>query len=56
MDIVGRVIEKRLSGERLNLEDGIVLYQGDLLTLGKAATHSAVSCIRPILLLLWLII
>lgn len=37
MSVAHRVIEKRLSGERLNLEDGIVLYQGDLLTLGKAA-------------------
>ncbi|MBI4431746.1 MAG: dehypoxanthine futalosine cyclase [Candidatus Omnitrophica bacterium] len=37
MDIVQRIIEKRLSGTRLTLEDGILLYQGDLLTLGKAA-------------------
>jgi len=37
MSIVQRIIEKRLSGERLSLEDGILLYQGDILTLGKAA-------------------
>lgn len=37
MDIVRQIINKRLAGERLMLEDGILLYQGDLLTLGQAA-------------------
>ena len=37
MHFVEQVIEKRLSGQRLTLEDAILLYQGDILTLGKAA-------------------
>lgn len=38
MSIGERVIEKCLSGERLNLEDGILLYEADLALLGMAAT------------------
>lgn len=37
MDIVDRILEKRLEGERLNLEEGILLYTSDLLRLGKTA-------------------
>jgi len=37
MDIYDRILGKRLEGERLNLEEGILLYSCDLLRLGKAA-------------------
>jgi cyclic dehypoxanthinyl futalosine synthase len=37
MDIHERILSKRLAGERLNLEEGILLYSCDLLKLGKAA-------------------
>ena len=37
MPIGEKVIEKRLRGERLNLEDGILLYEADLMFLGRAA-------------------
>ena len=36
-DVYGRILEKRLEGERLSLEEGILLYSCDLLRLGKAA-------------------
>jgi len=37
MDICDKIIAKRLEGERLALEEGILLYACDLLRLGKAA-------------------
>lgn len=37
MDVAEKVVEKRLRGERLNLEDGILLYEADLMLLGRAA-------------------
>ncbi len=37
MDVCGRIIERRIKGERLSAEDGTRLYAADLLTLGKAA-------------------
>jgi len=37
MSVAEKVIEKRLRGERLNLEDGILLYEADLMLLGRAA-------------------
>lgn len=37
MNVAEKVIEKRLRGERLNLEDGILLYEADLVLLGRAA-------------------
>jgi cyclic dehypoxanthinyl futalosine synthase len=37
MDTHERILQKRLDGERLNLEDGILLYSCDLLRLGKTA-------------------
>jgi len=37
MAIWERVIDKALAGERLSLEDGVLLYEADLLALGKAA-------------------
>ncbi|MBI4550238.1 MAG: dehypoxanthine futalosine cyclase [Candidatus Omnitrophica bacterium] len=37
MTIAEKVIEKRLRGERLSLEDGILLYEADLTLLGTAA-------------------
>lgn len=39
MGIYDRILAKRLDGERLNLEEGILLYQCDLLRLGKAASE-----------------
>ncbi len=36
-DEIDRILEKRLNGERLNLEEGVLLYSCDLLRLGKAA-------------------
>ncbi len=39
MDICDRILGKRLDGERLNLEEGILLYSGDLLKLGRAASE-----------------
>ena len=41
MDIYGRILQKRLDGERLNLEEGILLYSCDLLRLGQAANTLA---------------
>lgn len=46
MDIHGRILEKRLQGERLNLEEGILLYSCDLLRLGKAA-QTLVESMQP---------
>ncbi|HNX69130.1 MAG TPA: cyclic dehypoxanthinyl futalosine synthase [Candidatus Omnitrophota bacterium] len=37
MDIHDKILEKRIRGERLTLEDGVRLYTCDLLALGKAA-------------------
>lgn len=37
MSIHERILSKRLTGERLSLEEGILLYSCDLLTLGQAA-------------------
>ena len=37
MGIYKKILEKRLNGERLTLEDGILLYSCDLLSLGEAA-------------------
>ncbi len=37
VDMIDSILEKRLNGERIGLEEGILLYQGDLLRLGKAA-------------------
>jgi cyclic dehypoxanthinyl futalosine synthase len=37
MNCRGKVLEKRLKGERLTLEDGVGLYACDLLSLGEAA-------------------
>ncbi len=37
MKIHGKILEKRLHGERLTLEDGVALYACDLLSLGEAA-------------------
>jgi len=37
MDSPGAILEKRLNGERLTLEDGVRLYTCDLLSLGEAA-------------------
>ena len=37
MAIAEKMIEKRLRGERLNLEDGILLFEADLMLLGAAA-------------------
>ncbi len=37
MDLCGKIIEKRIRGGRLSLEEGARLYSCDLLTLGKAA-------------------
>ena len=36
--VLDRILEKAVSGERLNLEEGILLFSCDLLSLGKAAT------------------
>ncbi len=36
-DICGRILQKRLDGGRLSLEEGILLYSCDLLRLGQAA-------------------
>jgi len=36
--ILDRILEKAVEGERLNLEEGILLFSCDLLSLGKAAT------------------
>ncbi|MBI4970319.1 MAG: dehypoxanthine futalosine cyclase [Candidatus Omnitrophica bacterium] len=35
--MIERIIEKRLSGERLTLEDGVLLFHADLTLLGQAA-------------------
>ena len=36
--VADRILEKAVHGERLNLEEGILLFSCDVLTLGKAAT------------------
>ena len=36
-DIYDKILARRLNGERLSLEDGVLLYSCDLLRLGKAA-------------------
>jgi cyclic dehypoxanthinyl futalosine synthase len=41
MDVHGRILEKRLEGGRLSLEEGILLYSCDLLRLGDAANRLA---------------
>lgn len=46
MDAIDRILARRLDGERLNLEEGALLYSGDLLKLGKAA-HELVRRLRP---------
>lgn len=40
-DIHDRILEKRLNGERLSLEEGVLLWSCDLLRLGKAAQELA---------------
>lgn len=37
MDMIDKILARRLEGERLNLEEGILLYSADLLKLGQAA-------------------
>lgn len=39
MDIYDRILNKSVQGERLTLEDGILLYSCDLLRLGHAANQ-----------------
>lgn len=39
MDLYERILERRFKGERLSLEEGILLYQCDLLRLGRAASQ-----------------
>lgn len=46
MSIHDRILAKRLDGERLTLEDGILLYSCDLLKLGQAA-NTLVQRLRP---------
>lgn len=41
MDIYDKILAKALNGERLNLEDGVLLYSCDLLRLGQAANTLA---------------
>ena len=36
--VLERILDKAVAGERLNLEEGILLFSCDLLSLGKAAT------------------
>jgi cyclic dehypoxanthinyl futalosine synthase len=36
-DAIDRILKKRLDGGRLGLEEGVMLYSGDLLKLGQAA-------------------
>src|SRR5258706_16348143 len=36
--VTEKILEKALAGERLNLEDGILLHDADLHSLGRAAT------------------
>lgn len=45
-DIYDRILKKRLDGERLSLEEGILLYSADLLKLGQAA-HELVKRQNP---------
>lgn len=45
-DICDKILQKRLDGERLNLEEGILLYSGDMLKLGQAA-HELVKRQNP---------
>ena len=37
--VLDRILEKAVAGERLNLEEGILLFSCDLLDLGEAATQ-----------------
>lgn len=46
MDIHDRILQKRLDGERLSLEEGILLYSCDLLRLGRTA-NEIVKRMRP---------
>jgi cyclic dehypoxanthinyl futalosine synthase len=39
MNVHDKILEKRLNGGRLSLEEGVLLYQCDLLSLGKAANE-----------------
>jgi cyclic dehypoxanthinyl futalosine synthase len=39
MDMYDRILQKRLDGERLSLEEGILLYSCDMLRLGKTANE-----------------
>ena len=39
LDIHERILDKRLSGGRINFEEGLLLYSCDLLKLGKAANE-----------------
>ena len=38
-EVVERILEKRLNGGRLNLEEGILLFHADLTLLGEAANQ-----------------
>ncbi len=46
MDIHERILAKRLDGERLNMEEGMLLYSCDLLRLGQTA-NALVQRLRP---------
>ncbi len=46
MDLYGKILSRRLAGERLTLEDGVQLYSCDLLRLGQAA-QQLVPRLRP---------
>lgn len=46
MSLYDDILEKRLSGERLTLEEGVLLYSCDLLSLGQAA-QELTRRIRP---------
>ncbi len=39
MDMFDKILKRRLDGERLNLEEGVLLYSCDLLRLGMAANQ-----------------
>lgn len=38
-NVIERILEKRLNGERLNLEEGILIFHADLALLGEAANQ-----------------
>ena len=46
MDVLDRILRKRLEGERLGAEEGVALYACDLLRLGQAA-HTLVKRLHP---------